>query len=57
MVIRDTCPACGSYRYKKNSYTRHGKQHYQGKACGRQFAADAIDRTIVHEQRQRLAQA
>ena len=56
MLIRDTCPACGSHRYKKNGPTRHGKQQQQCKACGRQFAADAIDRTIAQEQRQRIAQ-
>ena len=55
MLIRDTCPACGSHRYKKNGHTRHGKQNHQCKACGRQFAADAVDRTIAQEQRQRIA--
>jgi insertion element IS1 protein InsB len=56
MIVRDTCPACGSPRYKKNGHTRHGKQNHQCKACGRQFAADAVDRTIAQEQRQRIAQ-
>ena len=56
MVVRDACPACGSYRYKKNGHTRHGKQHHQCKACGRQFAADAIDRSIAPAQRRRIEQ-
>src|SRR5262249_24691449 len=56
MVVRDTCPACGSHRYKKNGHTRHGKQNHQCKACGRQFAAAAVDRTIAQEQRRRIAQ-
>jgi insertion element IS1 protein InsB len=56
MVIRDACPRCGSHRYKKNGHTRHGKQNHQCKACGRQFAPDAVDRSIAHEQRLRIAQ-
>jgi insertion element IS1 protein InsB len=56
MVVRDTCPTCGSPRYKKNGHTRHGKQHHQCKVCGRQFTADPVDRTIAQEQRQRIAQ-
>jgi insertion element IS1 protein InsB len=54
MVIRDTCPACGANRYKKNGHTHHGKQHHQWKACGRQFTADAMDRRIAPEQRRRI---
>ncbi|HEY5868412.1 MAG TPA: IS1 family transposase [Candidatus Tectomicrobia bacterium] len=56
MLVRDTCPACGSSRYKKNGHTRHGKQNHQCKACGRQFTADARDRRIASEQRRRIAQ-
>jgi IS1 family transposase len=56
MIVKDTCPACGSPRYKKNGHTRHGKQNHQCKGCGRQFAADAVDRGIAQEQRQRIAQ-
>jgi insertion element IS1 protein InsB len=55
MVIRDACPACGSYKYKKNGHTRHGKQNHQCQACRRQFTANAIDRSIVHEQRLHIA--
>ena len=56
MVLRDTCPACGANRYKKNGHTRHGKQNHQCKACGRQFTADALDRGIASAQRRRIAQ-
>ena len=56
MLVRDTCPACGSSRYKKNGHTRHGKQRHQWKACGRQFTADARDRRMASEQRRRIAQ-
>jgi insertion element IS1 protein InsB len=55
MVVREACPTCGSYRDKKNGPTRHGKQTHQCQACGRQFVADAVDRSIAHEQRLRLA--
>lgn len=51
MVIPESCPACGSTRYKKNGHTRHGKQHHQCKACDRQFVATAADRLIADEQR------
>jgi insertion element IS1 protein InsB len=56
MVVRDTCPACGSNRYKKNGHTRHGKQNHQCKTCGRQFTANPLDRRIVSEQRLRIEQ-
>src|SRR5437867_4227719 len=56
MVVRDTCPACGSNRYKKNSHTCHGKQNHHWKACDRQFTADALDRGIASEQRRRIEQ-
>ena len=56
MVIREACPTCGSPRYKKNGHTRHGKQNHQCKACGRQFTADAVARTIAHEQRRQIEQ-
>jgi len=56
MVVRETCPACGANRYKKNGHTRHGKQNHQCKACGRQFTADAMDWRIAPEQRRRIEQ-
>jgi len=54
MLIRDTCPACGSSRHKKNGHTRHGKQNYQCKACERQFSGTADDRLITDERRTRV---
>ena len=54
MVVRDACPACGSNRYKKNGHTRHGKQNHQCKACGRQFTAEAMDRSITAAQRRQI---
>jgi len=56
MVVRETCPACGANRYKKNGHTRHEKQNHQCKACGRQFTANPLDRSIPPEQRKRIEQ-
>ena len=54
MVVREACPTCRSPRYKKNGHTRHGKQNHQCKACGRQFTAEAVDRSIAPEQRMQI---
>ena len=51
MVVRDACPACGSTRFKKNGHTHNAKQNHHCQACGRQFVADATDRSISHAQR------
>ena len=51
MVIPESCPACGSTRYKKNGHTRHGKQHHLCKKCERQFSAGAANRLIAAERR------
>ena len=56
MVVRETCPACGANRYKKNGHTRHGKQNHQCQACGRQFTANPFDRSIPPEQRRQIEQ-
>ena len=32
-----TCPTCGSHDISKNGMTRHGKQNYKCRDCGRQF--------------------
>src|SRR5262249_33485964 len=51
MSIRDTCPECGSERYKKNGHMHNGKQNQQCKDCGRQFVVDATKRVVDEEQR------
>ena len=55
MVISESCPACGSTRYKKNGHTRHGKQHHLCKNCERQFSAGAANRLIAAERRAEIA--
>lgn len=34
------CPKCQSKAYKRNGYTRHGKQNHRCLSCGRQFSAE-----------------
>lgn len=51
MVVRDTCPGCGSTYFKKNGQIHSGKQHHQCKACGHQFVASAEGCIIPDEQR------
>jgi hypothetical protein len=35
-----SCPQCGSFAFKRNGYTRHGKQNHRCLDCGRQFSLD-----------------
>ncbi|CRX38659.1 Truncated transposase [Estrella lausannensis] len=39
------CPECGSEAFKKNGYTRHGKQNHRCLDCGRQFSCDETEDT------------
>src|SRR5215475_910112 len=55
MVIPESCPTCGSTRYKKNGHTRHGKQNHLCKNCERQFSAGAANRLIAAERRAEIA--
>jgi hypothetical protein len=32
------CPDCGSIAFKRNGFTRHGKQNHRCLDCGRQFS-------------------
>lgn len=34
------CPDCDSIAYKRNGYTRHGKQNHRCLDCGRQFSLE-----------------
>lgn len=36
------CPQCGSKSFKRNGYTRHGKQNHRCFDCGRQFSMDTF---------------
>lgn len=35
-----TCPQCQSKAFKRNGYTRHGKQNHRCLNCGRQFSLE-----------------
>lgn len=34
------CPQCHSKAFKRNGYTRHGKQNHRCLSCGRQFSLE-----------------
>ncbi|MDP1836272.1 MAG: hypothetical protein Q8K75_10165 [Chlamydiales bacterium] len=34
------CPKCGSKAFKRNGFTRHGKQNHRCLECGRQFSLE-----------------
>ncbi len=51
MVIRESCPQCGSKRYKKNGRIHTGKQNHCCKDCGRQFVLSAENRLIPDDDR------
>lgn len=42
-----SCPQCGSKAFKRNGYTRHGKQNHRCLDCGRQFSLVPTDITII----------
>jgi transposase-like protein len=35
-----TCPECCSKAFKRNGFTRHGKQNHRCLDCGRQFSVE-----------------
>lgn len=41
------CPECDSNAYKRNGYTRHGKQNHRCLDCGRQFSIDDDEDPVV----------
>ncbi len=54
MVLRDTCPACGSSKYTRNGHSHHGTQNYQGKNGGRQFVQGLEPYRSAEETRARI---
>jgi insertion element IS1 protein InsB len=51
MVLRETCPQCGSRRYKRNGHIHTGKQNHRCKLCGRAFVLNPENHLITEEQR------
>jgi DNA-directed RNA polymerase subunit RPC12/RpoP len=41
------CPQCGSKAFKRNGYTRHGKQNHRCLDCGRQFSMLPTDIDVI----------
>jgi len=38
--LMQCCPQCNSKAFKRNGYTRHGKQNHRCLDCGRQFSLE-----------------
>lgn len=44
-----TCPQCHSKAFKRNGYTRHGKQNHRCLDCGRQFSLEPSETSKTDE--------
>jgi IS1 family transposase/transposase-like protein len=51
-MINNQCPECFSPNFKRDGHTRHGKQNYQCKNCGRNFSEDATQAPIPQWKRE-----
>src|SRR5215208_5200403 len=51
MILRETCPQCGSRWYKRNGHIHTGKQNHRCKLCGRSFVLNPEHPVITEEQR------
>lgn len=40
-MMSPACPQCNSKAFKRNGYTRHGKQNHRCLDCGRQFSLES----------------
>ncbi|MEG4175172.1 IS1 family transposase [Microcoleus sp. S13_C3] len=49
------CPNCGSKEVSRNGQTRHGKQNYKCRECGRQFVLNPAWKPITKEQRELMS--
>jgi len=41
------CPKCSSQAFKRNGFTRHGKQNHRCLECGRQFSTEPVQQYVV----------
>lgn len=48
--MKHSCPSCGQQDVVCNGRTRHGKQNYKCRDCGRQFVLDPLWKAITPEQ-------
>jgi insertion element IS1 protein InsB len=51
MAELHSCPSCGSEAVSRNGHTRHGKQNYKCRDCGRQFVLDPQWQVLSEEQK------
>ena len=49
-MVKHSCPSCGQQEVSCNGQTRHGKQNYKCRNCGRQFVLDPLWKAITPEQ-------
>lgn len=49
------CPNCGSEEVSRNGQTRHGKQNYKCRECGRQFILNPVWKPITEEQKELMS--
>lgn len=49
------CPNCGSKEVSRNGQTRHKKQNYKCRKCGRQFVLNPIWKPITKEQQELMS--
>ncbi len=47
-----SCPNCGSEAVSRNGQTRHRKQNYKCRECGRQFVLNPAWKAITREQQE-----
>lgn len=45
-----SCPQCSSKAFKRNGYTRHGKQNHRCLDCGRQFSLEPQENKTSEDQ-------
>lgn len=50
-----SCPQCDSKAYKRNGYTRHGKQNHRCLDCGRQFSLEPVEVPTSEHEREYVA--
>ena len=49
------CPNCGSEAVNRNGQTRHHKQNYKCRECGRQFVLNPTWKAITKEQEELMS--
>ena len=49
------CPNCGSKKVSRNGKTRHDKQNFKCRKCGRQFVKNPAGQPITEEQKELMS--